>query len=111
MADRGTFARGLTIGAIAGLTVGLLAAPRTGRENRRTLEKSARALPEIGADLASSLQLQAGRVVGLTCGRWRGTTRRLQQSIAAGWVATQQEMRGAASETTAREAANMRRRS
>ena len=91
MANRGTFASGLTVGAIAGLTIGLLIAPRTGRENRQTLQKSARALPELGTDLASSLQFQTDRAVALAQHRWGDTLGRLRQSVAAGLAATQQE--------------------
>lgn len=95
MAKREMFARGLTVGAVAGLTAGLLFAPRTGRESRRTLQKSVRALPELGMDLASSLQrLGADRVALLAQQQWEATLARLQQSVAAGLVAARQELQG-----------------
>lgn len=101
MAKQRAFASGLAIGAIAGLAVGLLAAPRTGRENRRTLRKSARALPELAEDLAASAQLQADRVAvraGRRCATWM---ERLRQAAVVGLAATQQELQVVAREEAA----------
>ena len=37
-------------------------APRTGKETRKVIEKSADALPELAEDLTASLQMQANRL-------------------------------------------------
>ena len=102
MANRGGFASGLALGAIAGLAVGLLATPRTGRENRRTLRKSARALPELAEDLTSSAQLQADRAAGLAKQRCKIVLARLRQAAIVGLAVTRQEFQ-VARETPASE--------
>ncbi|MEY2985196.1 MAG: hypothetical protein RLZZ568_1813, partial [Cyanobacteriota bacterium] len=51
---------GMVIGGVIGSVTGLLLAPRSGKQTRQLLKKSADALPELAEDLASTLQLQAG---------------------------------------------------
>ncbi|MEO0949340.1 MAG: YtxH domain-containing protein [Cyanobacteria bacterium J06641_5] len=104
MANRGAFANGVALGAIAGLAVGLLAAPRTGRENRRTLRKSARALPELAEDLTSSVQLQANRASGHAGRRCVALVQRLRHAVMVGLATAQQELQATADEKTPREA-------
>lgn len=58
----GIFIGGLMLGATIGALTGLLAAPRTGRETRKILKKSADALPELAEDLSTSVQIQADRL-------------------------------------------------
>jgi gas vesicle protein len=87
----GAFVGGLLLGSALGAVTGLLVAPRTGRETRQLLRKSADALPEMVEDLASSLQLQADRLSEGTLRNWEQTLNRLREAIAAGQVATQAE--------------------
>jgi gas vesicle protein len=75
------------LGAIAGL----LMAPKTGRETRQLLKKSADALPELAEDLSSSVQLQADRLSNKALRNWDGTLGRLKEAIAVGLEASQRE--------------------
>lgn len=86
----GAFIGGVTIGSAIGLVVGLLAAPRTGKETRKVIKKSADALPELAEDLSSSIQFQADRLSESTLENWEGTLFRLKQAIAAGIEASQE---------------------
>lgn len=87
----GTFITGLAIGSAIGTVMGLLIAPRTGKETRKVLAKSADALPELAEDLASTLQLQTNRLSEEAIHNWEATLSRLQKAIAAGQEATQWE--------------------
>ena len=79
---------------------GLLMAPRTGKETRQILKKSADALPELAEDLSTSVQLQADRLSETAIRNWDETLIRLKEAIAAGLEATQRE-RQTLSETEA----------
>jgi gas vesicle protein len=74
-----------------GTATSLLFAPRSGRETRQLLKKSATALPELAEDLSTSVQLQAGRLSESALRRWDETLVRLREAIAAGIEASQQE--------------------
>ncbi len=87
----GSFIGGLLFGAAIGTITGLLIAPRTGRETRQLLRKSADALPEMAEDLSTTVQLQADRLSESALKSWDGTLARLKEAIAAGLEATQQE--------------------
>jgi gas vesicle protein len=87
----GSFVGGLLIGAIAGAVAGLLVAPKTGRETRLLIRKSADALPELVEDLSSSVQLQADRLSETALRNWDGTLGRLKEALAAGVEASQRE--------------------
>ena len=87
----GAFVGGLLLGAAIGTVAGLLVAPRTGRETRQLLKKSADALPELAEDLSTSVQLQADRLSESALRRWDETLGRLREAIAAGVEATQRE--------------------
>ncbi len=87
----GAFLGGLLIGTALGTITGLLMAPRTGRETRQILKKSADALPELAEDLSTSVQLQADRLSETALRNWDGTLARLREAIAAGLEASQQE--------------------
>ena len=93
MADNnsGSFVGGMIIGVALGALGGLLAAPRSGRETRRLLKKSADALPELAEDLSTTIQMQADRLSETALRNWEDTLERLQQAIAAGEAASQQE--------------------
>lgn len=87
----GTFLGGMLVGTAIGTLTGLLIAPRSGRETRQFLRKSADALPELVEDLATSLQLQTDRLSDKTLQNWEQTLTRLREAIAAGRAATEQE--------------------
>nr|WP_199298665.1 YtxH domain-containing protein [Leptolyngbya sp. FACHB-17] len=87
----GSFLGGMIIGAAMGTIAGLLMAPRTGRETRQLIKKSANALPELAEDLSTSVQLQADRFSETALRNWDGTLTRLKEAISAGLEATQRE--------------------
>jgi gas vesicle protein len=87
----GTFLGGMIIGAALGTVAGLLVAPRTGRETRQLIKKSADALPELAEDLSTTIQLQADRLSETALRNWDDTLGRLREAIAAGLEATQRE--------------------
>lgn len=87
----GSFIGGLLLGSAIGTLTGLLIAPRTGRETRQLLKKSADALPELAEDLSTTVQLQADRLSESALRNWDETLLKLRQAIAAGIEATQRE--------------------
>lgn len=87
----GVFIGGVALGAAIGTLTGLLMAPRTGRETRQMLKKSADALPELAEDLSTSVQMQADRLSESALRSWDETLDRLREAIAAGIEASQQE--------------------
>jgi gas vesicle protein len=87
----GVFFGGLMLGATIGALTGLLVAPRTGRETRKILKKSANAIPELAEDLSTSVQIQADRLSASALRNWDETLDRLREAIAAGVDATQKE--------------------
>ncbi|MEA5507381.1 YtxH domain-containing protein [Halotia wernerae UHCC 0503] len=89
--NSGVFFGGLMLGATIGTLTGLLVAPRTGRETRKLLKKSADALPELAEDLSTSVQIQADRLSISALRNWDETLDRLREAIAAGVDASQRE--------------------
>jgi gas vesicle protein len=87
----GGFLGGLIVGAAMGSVVGLLLAPRAGRETRKILRKSADALPELVEDLATSIHLQTDRLSETALVNWGHTLTRLREAIAAGQAASLRE--------------------
>ncbi len=87
----GLFISGLLLGSAIGTVTGLLVAPRTGKQTRQVLQKSASALPELAEDLSSSVQLQADRLSESASSAWDDTLLRLKEAIAAGLEASQLE--------------------
>ncbi len=87
----GAFVGGVLLGAALGAVAGLLAAPKSGRETRQVLKKSADAVPELVEDLATSLQLQTDRLSETALYNWAGTLERLRSAVIAGQAATRQE--------------------
>jgi gas vesicle protein len=87
----GVFIGGMMLGATIGALTGLLVAPRTGRETRKLLKKSADALPELAEDLSTSVQLQADRLSANALRNWDETLDRLREAIADGIIASQRE--------------------
>jgi gas vesicle protein len=89
--NAGSFLAGMMIGGAIGAVAGLLVAPRSGKETRRILRKSAEALPELAEDLSTSVQLQADRLSDSAMRNWNDTIVRLKDAIAAGIEASQLE--------------------
>jgi len=87
----GSFIGGLFLGSAVGTIVGLIIAPRPGRDTRKLLKKSADALPELAEDLSASVQLQADRLSESALRNWEGTLSRLREAIAAGIEASERE--------------------
>jgi gas vesicle protein len=87
----GVFISGFLIGAALGTIAGLIVAPRSGKETRKILKKSAIALPELAEDLSTTLQLHADRLSETALRNWDDTLVRLQDAIAAGLEASQRE--------------------
>jgi len=80
----GAFIGGLLLGTAVGTVIGLLLAPRSGRETRRLLKKSAEALPEVAEDVTSSLQYQSEKLFDSAQRSLDEALLRLQQAVAVG---------------------------
>jgi gas vesicle protein len=87
----GSFISALLLGSAIGTVTGLLIAPRSGRETRQLLKKSADALQELAEDLSTSVQLQADRLSESALRNWDGTLARLREAITAGIEASGRE--------------------
>lgn len=96
----GSFIGGMLLGAALGTITGLLLAPRTGKETRHLLKKSAESLPELAEDLSSTVQLQADRLSESALRNWDSTLTRLKEAIAAGVEASAQEQENIQREET-----------
>jgi gas vesicle protein len=95
MADNNNnkFIGGILVGTAIGVVVGLLTAPRKGRDTRKILSKTATAVPQMAEDISSSVKFQADRLTTTVGDNWHDTLDRLSESIAAGIVASQSEDR------------------
>jgi gas vesicle protein len=87
--NRGALLVGLIVGTAVGAVAGLLVAPRKGQETRQVLKKVAAAVPDLAEDLSDTVKLQTDRLATTAVGSWATTIDRLQQSLAAGIVASQ----------------------
>ncbi|MEM9542672.1 MAG: YtxH domain-containing protein [Cyanobacteria bacterium P01_E01_bin.42] len=87
--NTGSFIGGVLIGSAIGTALGILIAPRSGRETRQILKKSADALPELAEDLSATIQLQTDRLSESAVQSWEETLIRLKDAIAAGMEASQ----------------------
>jgi len=87
--NSGVFLAGIILGSLAGTVAGILIAPRSGKETRRLLKKSADALPDMAEDLSTTVQLQADRLSESARRNWQDTLGRLKETIAAGIEASQ----------------------
>ncbi len=56
------FIGGLLAGTALGTVIGLLIAPRSGKQTRRVLKKSADAVPDLIEDLSTSVQFHADKL-------------------------------------------------
>ncbi|HEY9826299.1 MAG TPA: YtxH domain-containing protein [Stenomitos sp.] len=91
--DSGVFLGGVLLGTAVGTVMGLLFAPRSGRDTRQILKKSAEALPELVEDLSSSLQLQADRLSVSALNQWDETLERLRSALQEGVEAASAQQR------------------
>jgi gas vesicle protein len=100
MADNNNnkFIGGILVGTALGVVVGLLTAPRKGRDTRKILSKTATAVPQMAEDISSSVKFQADRLTHTVGDNWHDTLDRLSESIAAGIVASQSVGAGSRSE-------------
>ena len=87
----GAFLGGLLIGGAIGAIAALLYAPRTGKDTRKILKKSLENLPELADDLSDYLQANADQLSDNARRNGDDTLQRLQEAIAAGLEATQDE--------------------
>ena len=86
----GAFLGGVLIGGAIGAIAGLLFAPRSGKDTRKILKESLDTLPELAEELSESIQLQADHLSDNARRNWEGTLQRLQDAIAAGIEASQE---------------------
>lgn len=89
--NTGAFWGGILLGTAFGSVIGLLVAPRSGRETRQILKKSADALPQIAEDLSSTIQLQADHLSESALQNWDETLARLKEAVSAGIEASKLE--------------------
>ena len=78
----GKFISGLLLGTVIGGVTGILMAPRSGRQTRQLLKKSAEALPELAEDISTNVQIQADRLTHATLRNLEDALERLQLAIA-----------------------------
>jgi gas vesicle protein len=81
---------GILIGSAMGTILGLLLAPRQGKETRKILQKTADALPEMAEDLSTTFQLNSHRMVTLTKKNWNQKVAKLKKAIAVGIEASKE---------------------
>ena len=91
MADNNNskFIGGILIGTAIGVVVGLLTAPRKGRDTRKLVGKTVTAVPQMAEDISSSVKFQTDRLTSTVGDNWHDTLDRLSESISAGIVASQ----------------------
>jgi gas vesicle protein len=77
-----TLIGGILIGSAVGTVIGLLTAPRSGRDTRKLIQKRT-------TELSDNLQKQATRLSEETLNNWEDTLMRLKIAIAAGIEASQ----------------------
>ncbi|MBD2187978.1 YtxH domain-containing protein [Pseudanabaena mucicola] len=84
----GKFFGGLIVGTTIGAAVGILFAPRSGKQTRLALKKSAQDLPQIAEELGSTVQYQADRFTEQAQRTIDEALVRLQEAIATGQEAS-----------------------
>jgi gas vesicle protein len=87
----GLFIAGMILGGAIGALTGLIIAPRSGKETRAILRKSADALPELAEDISTTVQRQTYRLSENALRNWDDTLNRLKEAIAAGVEASKLE--------------------
>jgi gas vesicle protein len=79
---------GLFVGTAIGAAAGILFAPKSGRETRQALKRSAQDLPQIAEELGSNVQYQADRLTEQAQRTIDEALVRLQEAIATGQEAS-----------------------
>ncbi len=82
------FFSGLIVGSAIGTAAGILFAPRSGKETRQVLKKSAQDLPKLAEDLGLSMQYQADRITEQAQRTIDEALIRLQEAIITGQEAS-----------------------
>lgn len=88
--NNAAFLGGILIGSAMGTMIGLLLAPRKGKETRKILQKTAHALPEMAEDIATTVQFNSKRLNNLTKQNWHQNFQKVQNAIAAGIEASRE---------------------
>jgi len=78
------FLMGLLLGSSIATVATFLFTPRTGKENRQILRKTAQALPEMAEDISATMQTNTIRLSASALEKWHNTLTRLQSAIASG---------------------------
>jgi len=89
--NKTAFIGGLLLGGSIGAIASIFLAPRSGKENRQILKKTAQALPEMAEDLSSTLKINSSRLSASALDVWENTLTRLKVAIAAGLEASEEE--------------------
>ncbi len=84
----GKFFGGLIVGTAIGTLAGILFAPRSGKETRQDLKRSAQDLPKLAEELGSNMQYQADRITEQAQRTIDEAIIRLQDAIATGQEAS-----------------------
>jgi len=84
----GKFLGGLLLGTAIGAAAGILFAPKSGKETRRSLKNSAQDLPKLAEELGSNVQYQADRFTEQAQRTIDETVIRLQEALATGQEAS-----------------------
>ena len=84
----GKFFGGLLLGTAIGAAVGILFAPRSGRETRQAIKNSVKDLPKFAEEVGSTVQYQADRLTEQAQRALDEAMIRLQEAIAAGQEAS-----------------------
>lgn len=87
--NHSSFVEGLIIGGAMGAIAGLLWAPRTGKETRRLIKKTAEAMPDMATDVGTSLQKNMSSVSSVARENWHDTLNRLQEALQVGLETSQ----------------------
>ncbi|NMF60606.1 YtxH domain-containing protein [Pseudanabaena yagii] len=84
----GKFFGGVIVGTVIGAAVGILFAPRSGKETRQVLKRSAKDLPKLAEEVSANVQYQADRLTVQAQRTIDEALIRLQEAIATGQEAS-----------------------
>ncbi len=84
----GKFFGGVIVGTVIGAAVGILFAPRSGKETRQVLKRSAKELPKLAEEVSANVQYQADRLTVQAQRTIDEALIRLQEAIATGQEAS-----------------------
>ncbi|MCA6611173.1 MAG: YtxH domain-containing protein [Pseudanabaena sp. M158S2SP1A06QC] len=79
---------GVIVGTVIGTALGILFAPRSGKETRQDLKRSAKALPKLAEEVSANVQYQADRLTVQAQRTIDEALIRLQEAIATGQEAS-----------------------